>query len=278
MQKTLCAVVAALLAAQASARGDNGGGFLDGLTLDVKAGNSSQADLSGLTLNYRYDRPLRSKIPSEQAYQWGEDVSQIWFFNGGVEANGSIVLMDENPQGFSEAKIDFGAELHSLLGESDVIELTGFYTKEGDDEFEKRQSVYGASLALAASGIFTQASAADNLVLRLSYGNVDPSGDESREALLEDQLEDFDRVHLRAEYAYNFGSDSPIRNVELTYNEYREQNAPALIRAAGLDEYSYSTIALYLPNNFALTYGKGKLPFDQEEGRIVQLGYQLQSW
>ena len=261
-----------LLAAGSSAEESNAGNWLQGLELDVNAGNASQDNSSGLALEYSYEREFGGKYR-----QWGSDVAQLWKPRAQLEANGNVALVDENPQDFSDLKLDLGAEIQSLLGETDIYALSGFYAKEGNEKFDNSQSVYGATLALADVGILTS-DLTDDLVLKLSYGTVDPSGDENRKLLLGDALADFDRVHLRAEYSFRLGSDSTVRKVEITYNEYRELDAPIAIRTADLDGYTYSTVAFYLPNNLALTYGKGKLPFDQEEGTVVQLGYQLQSW
>lgn len=258
-----------LLAGKTDAQDAAGNGWLQGLDLDLNAGNASQDNSSGLALEYTYEREF-----GDDYRQWGGDVAQLWKPRAQLEANGSVALVDENPQDFSDLKLDLGAEVQSLFGETDIYEFSGFYAEEGDEKFDNSQSVYGATLALADVNVLTK----DDLVLKLSYGTVDPSGDENRKLLLGDALADFDRVHLRAEYSFRLDPDSSVRKVEITYNEYRELDAPAAIRVAELDNYTYSTIALYLPNNFALTYGKGKLPFDQEEGRIVQLGYQLQSW
>ena len=262
----------AVLAGSANAEEADGSGWLQGLDLDLNAGNASQDNSSGLALEYTYAREFGGNYR-----QWGGDVAQLWKPRAQLEANGSAALVDENPQDFSDLKLDLGAEVQSLFGETDIYEISGFYAKEGNEKFDSSQSVYGATLALADVGVLTS-DLTDDLVVKLSYGSVDPSGDENRKLLLGDALTDFDRVHLRAEYSFRLGTDSTVRKVEITYNEYRELDAPAIIRTAELDDYTYSTIAFYLPNNLALTYGKGKLPFDQEDGTLVQLGYQLQSW
>ncbi|MEW5250497.1 hypothetical protein [Microbulbifer discodermiae] len=243
---------------------------LKGLTVDLNVTNSSPENISGLALEYTYKRSINGDYR-----QWGDDVAQLWLPRAKLEANGSVALVDENPQDFSNVTLDLGAEVQSFLSETAIYEVGAFYSEEGDEGFDNNQSVYGATMAFADTNTLL---AKDDLVFRLSYGSVDPSGDEQRKQLLGDALEDFDRVHMRIEYSVRLAPTSTVKKVELTYNEYREMDAPMQIRDADLDQYTYSTIALYLPNNLALTFGKGSLPFDREGDRIVQLGYQMQTW
>jgi hypothetical protein len=63
--------------------------------------------------------------------------------------------------------------------------------------------------------------------------------------------------------------------VESDVRWYRELGAPVAIAAAGLDEFTYFVAALVSSDGPYISYSTGRLPFDDREDQVYELGFRL---
>lgn len=111
-------------------------------------------------------------------------------------------------------------------------------------------------------------------VLRLELGLVDPAEADLRESLGEAGA--FPRLELEAAMR-NLIVRSGLGDVyvESDVRWYRELGAPVAIAAAGLDEFTYFVAALVSSDGPYISYSTGRLPFDDREDQVYELGFRL---
>ncbi len=98
---------------------------------------------------------------------------------------------------------------------------------------------------------------------------IDPSDNTARQAAGDTDI--FNRV--RAEVSFR----TPITagaffNADLRY--YKQIDPPQVIISASLDEQIYFTASLTAANGLFVSYSTGRLPFDQKDDQIYELGFQ----
>jgi hypothetical protein len=166
---------------------------------------------------------------------------------------------------------------------------------ESDQDFRQKQYVYGIHLGLDLKA-WNKESYLANLnifdwpfaVLRVFTGydrelsprgstiptilagidQVDPkndilrfsAGDESSYPRLSGEISFKTPVSRSADFGANF-------------RYYRELNASPAVKNANLDEYRYFTLALTLSNGMYVSYATGKLPFDDKDDEVYELGF-----
>lgn len=64
-----------------------------------------------------------------------------------------------------------------------------------------------------------------------------------------------------------------VRSVEINYRYFLENNAPTAIKSADLDKHMLATLRIALKNDLFVAYSTGKLPFDQKNDQILQVGF-----
>lgn len=112
-------------------------------------------------------------------------------------------------------------------------------------------------------------------VLRLAYERVDPDQDEARKTA-EGRLQAYDRIGAEIGFTTVAGRASGKRvNFDLSWRIFQEIAPSAAVRAADLDRFQYLAAALELDGGWRLTYTTGKLPFDQRNDDVWELGYRF---
>lgn len=108
--------------------------------------------------------------------------------------------------------------------------------------------------------------------LQASVGLVDPVENDPRNTVA--SLEAFPRFKVEAAFRTPIASrgDTDV-NFEADFRWYRELGAPAGVRAAGLDEFTYVVAALTTTLGPFVSFSAGRLPFDAESDRVYQLGF-----
>lgn len=167
---------------------------------------------------------------------------------------------------------------------------------ESDQDFRQKQYVYGLQLGfdlkawnrnsnLANLNIFDWPFAIirvftgydDELSPRgstiptvlVGIDQVDPKNDLLRFSI--DDRSSYPRV--RSEISFR----TPISrsaHFGANFRYYRELDPSSAVKAANLDEYRYFTSALTLSNGMYVSYATGKLPFDDSDDEIYELGFQ----
>ena len=104
---------------------------------------------------------------------------------------------------------------------------------------------------------------------------VDPKDNEARLAADPD---DAPFTRFKAEIAYK-SVIAQCRGEKvylgLSYRYFKEFSASGAVEAAGLEEHSYLAVCLDLPGGFYVSYADGKLPLDQKDDQIFELGVNL---
>jgi hypothetical protein len=110
--------------------------------------------------------------------------------------------------------------------------------------------------------------------VRLAIARVDPSENDGREAL--GVTSSFTRANLEVAYrglvARVAGGDLFL---ESGLRWYRELSAPAAIRSAGLDEFTYFAAALTSTDGPFVSYSTGRLPLDAASDKVYELGFKV---
>lgn len=198
-------------------------------------------------------------------------------FELNYNASGTVTAdKDRNPQDFLNAML---SALYSLgtvnLGS---FRLGGFGKFETDQSFDNKQFVYGARAAYGEIGVFTPSlNPSDELALAINRGQVDPKGDTEREtALGTHDLPKYYRTDLELYYQWNvrwkITESLNADGVELDYRYFRESSPPPAVSAAGLDWHHFALARVNFNSNFFVAYGYGKLPFDQQNNKVYQVG------
>ena len=186
----------------------------------------------------------------------------------GYSGSGTVAASkDRNPKNFLEFQLD--AKLrYSGPGKGTV--LGGIFAKyETNQSFTNKQFVYGLGGTYGKYAVFGEN---DFVAFDANYGRVDPKGDvERKSALGSAPIDPYYRWNLEFLYMVPIRS-ATVKSVEFNYRYFLENNAPAAIKSAALDEHQLGTIRIGLKNDFFLAYSAGKLPFDRKNTQIIQLG------
>lgn len=166
---------------------------------------------------------------------------------------------------------------------------------ESDQDFRQKQYVYGIHLgfdlkawnrnsSLAKLNIFDWPFA----VLRVFTGydkDLSPRGSTIPTILAGiDQVDpknDLLRFSVENESPYpRFSSEVSFRtpvsksaDFSANFRYYRELDASPAVKTANLDVYAYFTSALTLWNGMYVSYATGKLPFDDKDDEVYELGF-----
>jgi hypothetical protein len=241
------------------------------VVIDAEDGSGStiglQFELSGDLLAAPKPAPT---TPSEE-FEAPEKVL-IKQYNVHYEAKGVVTANSErNPLNYIDAIIDGRVLWNAPAG---TFIAGAFLRYETDQSMDDRQSEYGLR------GTYTRLHTLrenDQLGIDLKLGEVDPKQDASREAALgTTSLEKFYRWSGELLYMVPLSSDGALRELELNYRYYLEDDPPDAIKAAGLDTHHLTTIRLGLKGGLFVAYSTGTLPFDQESDRIYEIGFSYQ--
>jgi hypothetical protein len=174
------------------------------------------------------------------------------------------------------------------------------FSLESNQDFSKKQFVYGGDLQLGA-----KAWNDDSVLAKLNfldypfalvrmmtgideeftpYGStfptaligvdyVNPVNDTQRQAIV-GNLNSFERLNIESSFK-TFVTKVQSENVFFSANVryYKEIDASALIKAANLDEHFYFVMALESSTGFYVSYAKGKLPFDVISDEVYAIGF-----
>lgn len=216
-----------------------------------------------------------------------------------MEINQKIALKNDDKSQYSQ---DLFKERAKYIKFSDqyYIGFDGKLSLESNQDFTKKQYVYGGSLQLGAKAWDNSSSLArfnaldypfallrwitgtdqsfepygatlPTLVLGLDH--VDPIGDYQRKNIL-GNLDTFRRMNIASSFR-TFISRVHSENIFFSANVryYKELDANALIKAANLDEYFYFVMALQSTSGFYVSYAKGTLPFDARNDEVYAVGF-----
>ncbi len=155
-----------------------------------------------------------------------------------------------------------------------VFSLAATAGLEGDQSFENQQSTYGIT------GIYSRA---DFPTLRLDYEKVDAGENEERMALTDEDT--YDRYSAELGYRYQLIDNQGASTwLYLSYRYFKEISAPDSIKEAELDEFDFMSVSIMFPSkilgfvetdkiNLYIRYTDGKLPFDRQSDKAIQLGF-----
>lgn len=229
-------------------------------------------DGTGSTLGIEYDIAGSLYSRSFEMEESGDDFNPdatLGSASIGYSAKGTVAVSKErNPKDFLEFQLD--AKLrYAAAGTGSIIGR--LFTKyESDQGFENEQSVYGLG---GTYGKYSLLANNDFIAFDLGYGQVDPKDDTARkQALGGASLEPYYRWDFEFLYMIPISSEK-ITGLELNYRYFMENDAPAAIKAASLDEFQLATIRLALQHDLYLAYSSGKLPFDRKDDQIFQIGF-----
>ena len=224
------------------------------------------ADSNGATvgIQWNYSGTAKEKtLPSDSITI--QQVLLDYRFSGTATAE-----KERNPKNFIDALID--AKLLYSHPTRGAVSGGLFAKYEADQSFDNRQPVYGLRVTTAKLGLF-HGNNLDFIALDVNLGRVNPSKDLERQAALgTDTLDQYYRWDLEFLYIYPLASRH-IDRIEFNYRYYRENDAPAAIRAATLDQHKLYTLHFGLKNDLFVAYSKGKLPFDRTSDKIFELGW-----
>ncbi|NKB25358.1 MAG: hypothetical protein GKR87_13475 [Kiritimatiellae bacterium] len=149
------------------------------------------------------------------------------------------------------------------------MKVGGLLETESDQRFDNNQLVYGLTATAAKIDAFTEN---DVVALHLNISEVNPFGNEAREAILGSTLETYNRVDFEFLYIYNIGIKH-LDTFEVNYRYFKEIDAETAIKQANLDEFNFVTYRLGFKNNLFIAYSSGELPFDQQSDQIFEVGF-----
>jgi len=172
---------------------------------------------------------------------------------------------------------------------------------ESNQDFSKKQFVYGGDLFIGAKGWNNKSTyAALNIfdypfalvrwmtgfdpkftpygstfpTMQVSLDNVNPQNDPQRQAIT-GNLDPFTRYKLESSFrtfVTRVKNENVFFNANVRY--YRELDASQAIKTAGLDDHFYFVMALQTTTGFYVSYSKGKLPFDAINDEVYAVGFQ----
>jgi hypothetical protein len=240
--------------------------------LDVQDGQGSTI---GLEFTFRDKKVLREYLPKEEPGEPVNPDAPIRYVSLAYDVSGTAAADEErNPKNFVNGTVDMqylwsGAKTGALSGGA-------FLKYEADQSFDDQQSVYGLRVTYGKRNLIRTN---DFIGIDLNRGQVDPSGDKSREAALgTTTLSKYYRNELELLYMFPLSEVLPFLNkavegFEFNYRYFHEGGAPAAVEAAGLDSFFLKTVRLRLPKQLFIAYSSGKLPFDLEDDEFFELGF-----
>lgn len=206
-------------------------------------------------------------------------------------AQGAVIQLDyqtsgtltsnknRNPKDLLDAQLN-GSFLYDAAS-AGTVSFGGFGKYETDQSFDNKQLVYGLRATYVKLSVFTQSE--DWVALRVAHGQVDPKGDQEREAALGTSdlpkyyRNDFEFVY-HVNVRWSITAAITVESIELDYLYFLESSAPAQVEAAGLSRHHLATARVNFAKNLYVGYGKGRLPFDKQNDSIYEIGlhYPLQ--
>ncbi len=249
-----------------SEESDNSRKYVDNFDLKPVVFDAEEAESSSLGLDFSIDgKFIDVKFESEEGNDLDPDAA-IGGYDFAYSAKGLVAEnSNSNPKDFIEAKLSanyFRSANYSLK--------TGAFVKsESDQKFNDRQLVYGITSTFANIDNFSKN---DILAIHLNIGQVDPSQDTSREAVLGENLDTYDRADFEFLYIYNIGTEN-LDTFEVNYRYFYELDADLEIKNSGLDRFRLTTYRLGFKNNLYVAYSSGELPFNQKDNQIYEIGF-----
>jgi hypothetical protein len=173
----------------------------------------------------------------------------------------------EGSQDFSKSQLTYGGQLRfsaksyadkNMLAQLNILDypfaLIRYIT--GTD---KSLSPYGAALPLVSLGIDLVKPAKDTV--RKFFAGTDKQFARFRfEAGFRTLLANINNVPLHFNAAYRY---------------FREIAAPAAIRAAALNRFSFFTCSVTGADTYFISFSYGKLPFDRTDNAIYEMGFKF---
>ena len=172
---------------------------------------------------------------------------------------------------------------------------------ESNQDFSKKQFVYGGDLFIGAKGWNNKSTYATLNIfdypfalvrwmtgfdpkftpygstfptMQVTLDNVNPQNDPQRQAIT-GNLDPFTRYKLESSFrtfVTRVKNENVFFNANVRY--YRELDASQAIKTAGLDDHFYFVMALQTTTGFYVSYSKGKLPFDAINDEVYAVGLQ----
>lgn len=230
---------------------------------------NSDGSNAGTVIGLGYDLQCSRKSERSDTDSGTDEIDSdatIQFFEGELRARGVLTGdADENPETLQEL---MGAASY-VWSAAFTIKAGLFYRLEAEQALDERQEAYGARLTLGKMALFSDN---DAFALSLNLAQIDPETDTARSALLTEKLDHYDRWDAELYFSYPMKGE-PLEKITVSYRYFREQDAPAAIRQAGLDRYRYSKIMFWLKDELYLAYSTGELPFDVAADQHVELGW-----
>lgn len=268
MKYTISMTASALLVVSMTAwgEGSNISKYVDNFDLNPIVFDSENTDSSSLGIDFSMDgKFVNKKFSSNEGDDLDPDVI-IGGYDLGYSLKGIFAEdSDQNPKDFIEAR--FSASV--FRSASSTVKAGIFIKSESDQKFDDRQLAYGLTATFANMDVF---SSNDILALHLNIGQVDPSEDTSREAILGSDLDTYDRADLEFLYIYNIGTKN-LDTFEINYRYFLELDAEQTVKSANLDKFRLVTYKLGFKNNLYIAYSSGELPFNQEDNQIYEVGF-----
>lgn len=240
--------------------------YVENFDLKPVVFDSENSESSSLGLDFAIDgKFIDIKFESEEGDDLDPD-TPIGGFDFAYSAKGLVAEnLESNPKDFIEAKLS----ANYFRSSSYSLKVGAFVKSESDQKFDDRQLVYGITSTFANIDNF---STNDILAIHLNVGQVDPSEDAAREAVLGDNLDTYDRADFEILYIYNIGTEN-LDTFEVNYRYFYEIDADQEIEDADLDRFRLITYRLSFKNNLYVAYSSGELPFNQKDNQIYEVGF-----
>jgi hypothetical protein len=235
-----------------------------------------QGSTIGLDFSLRGKKVLRqfdSNPPETGTLEGAEDVV-LGDVRLTFDLSGTATADEErNPKDFLNAALDlqFSRSAPKWGGASGGA----FFKYETDQSFDNEQSVYGLRVTYGKRHALRRN---DFIALDLNRGQVDPATDKARGTVLgTTNLEKYYRTQAELLYMFPLKEVIPIlgnavEGFEFNYRYFRESDAPAALKAAGLNSFFLRTFRLKLAKQLFVAYSNGKLPFDLKDDDFFELG------
>ena len=236
------------------------------------------------------------KDVSDEAEKIAPDVIREWL-NASVEAE-TLEELDNLPEWHKLSQA-----IRNRLTDQYYFDLSAKGGLESDQSFDNKQYYYGLHLGFVARGWNADESALAKFnildypaaLLRILSGvdskwrprgsafpeflvgidHVEPEDDNPRKTMANDDSS-FDRVRLEASFrtlAATYKNASAF--LEANFRHYEELSPSESVEDAGLDSYTYFTVALTMPsaNGIYVSYTTGELPMDHKDDQVYELGF-----
>lgn len=240
--------------------------YVDNFDLKPVILDSEGSDSSTLGLKYLMDGKLVDKKFDVDEGDSIDPDATIGGYDISYSLKGTITENSKNnPKNFLESRISANYFRSARFS----FKAGAFFQSESDQKFDNHQLVYGLTTTFSKIDSFSNN---DILALHLNIGQVDPSDDAVREAVLGSDLDTYDRIDIEALYIYNIGTEN-LDTFEVNYRYFKEISAEAAIKDADLDSFRLVTYRLGFKNNLYVAYSSGELPFNQKDNQIYEIGF-----